>query len=380
MRESRWRSAAASLHVSGGITWQWEPSDGLSCTTCADPIARPAVSTLYRVTATSSDGCVGSDTVRVIVNPTPIADAGRDTSICAGDGVQLVARGGDTYTWSPVDGLSCSDCADPIAMPERTTRYTVTVTDAYGCSAQDDLEVAVVAPAHIAASVDRTRRVGPGGAALVPVVLEAVDVSRWPAVPIELAVTLDGRLARIERIETTGALMDGWNQTVLSRSPGELRTRFTPGATMRSTDTLLYVLVAGFIGPVDSTEIGLSLDAEAAACLTMSATPGLLRIDSTCGLNLRLIEMLSSGYLLHPTRPNPIDGVATIAFETGLDGPVRLELLDASGTTAALLVDATLPAGPHAIFLNSHELPSGLYTCRLTASSFATAHPIVVVH
>ena len=39
-----------------------------------------------------------------------------------------------TYNWSPSTGLSCTDCANPIASPSENTTYTVTVSDDAGCS------------------------------------------------------------------------------------------------------------------------------------------------------------------------------------------------------------------------------------------------------
>lgn len=52
----------------------------------------------------------------------------RDTSVCAGQSVQL---GIDTpiedITWSPAETLSCTTCPNPIATPEETTIYTAIV-------------------------------------------------------------------------------------------------------------------------------------------------------------------------------------------------------------------------------------------------------------
>ncbi|MCS7078356.1 MAG: T9SS type A sorting domain-containing protein, partial [Bacteroidia bacterium] len=40
------------------------------------------------------------------------------------------------YSWSPSTGLSCTTCEDPTANPSSTPiTYTITVTDAYGCTA-----------------------------------------------------------------------------------------------------------------------------------------------------------------------------------------------------------------------------------------------------
>jgi len=40
-----------------------------------------------------------------------------------------------SWQWSPPDGLSCTDCATPVAKPLRTTLYHLTITDVNGCDA-----------------------------------------------------------------------------------------------------------------------------------------------------------------------------------------------------------------------------------------------------
>ena len=47
------------------------------------------------------------------------------------------------YQWSPADGLSCTDCPDPIATPTSTTTYTLVVSDTYGCSIEDQITIEV---------------------------------------------------------------------------------------------------------------------------------------------------------------------------------------------------------------------------------------------
>lgn len=39
----------------------------------------------------------------------------------------------DSIIWNPVTDLSCVDCLDPVASPEDTTEYTVTIVDTNGC-------------------------------------------------------------------------------------------------------------------------------------------------------------------------------------------------------------------------------------------------------
>jgi len=51
------------LFSSGGGTYLWSPSTGLSNTAIANPMASPPISTKYKVQVTSDKGCVNSDSI-----------------------------------------------------------------------------------------------------------------------------------------------------------------------------------------------------------------------------------------------------------------------------------------------------------------------------
>jgi hypothetical protein len=88
-------------------------------------------------------GIAMTGTVSVAVNALPIVNAGADENICAGQSVQLNATGGVTYSWLPIAGLNSSNIGNPVASPASSTTYTVTATDVNGCTATDQMEVAV---------------------------------------------------------------------------------------------------------------------------------------------------------------------------------------------------------------------------------------------
>ncbi|MFI5204563.1 MAG: gliding motility-associated C-terminal domain-containing protein, partial [Flavobacteriales bacterium] len=48
-----------------------------------------------------------------------------------------------TFFWSPATGLSCTNCANPVATPETTTTYYLTFTDVFGCVYVDSVTVYV---------------------------------------------------------------------------------------------------------------------------------------------------------------------------------------------------------------------------------------------
>ncbi len=83
-----------------------------------------------------------------LAKPAPTVVAERDTQILLGDEASLTATASqnvNTYTWFPSNDLSCADCPNPIASPEKTTLYTVTVNQGSGCSATDSVLVEVIA-------------------------------------------------------------------------------------------------------------------------------------------------------------------------------------------------------------------------------------------
>lgn len=76
---------------------------------------------------------------------TPSVNAGEDQTMDAGFPSQLNASSTivGSYSWSPPDGLSDPNVQNPVANPQLTTLYTVTVTTENGCSASDDVQVNV---------------------------------------------------------------------------------------------------------------------------------------------------------------------------------------------------------------------------------------------
>ncbi len=134
----------APLTASGGSTYTWSPTTGLSATTGASPTASPTATTTYTVTGTDANGCTSTAAVTVTVNPlpSPIVNPAAPV-ICTGGNISITVTGGTTYAWSPATGLSATSGATVTASPATTSTYTITVTDANGCSATVTVTVTV---------------------------------------------------------------------------------------------------------------------------------------------------------------------------------------------------------------------------------------------
>ncbi len=124
-------------------TYIWAPNADITCSNCPGTNAYPLTSTTYTLTIGDLNGCIDSDDVDVNVYPQFVINAGIDQSICTGDSVSLNASAAASYSWSPSTGLSCANCQSPFAFPNSTTTYTLTATDANGCTETDDIIISV---------------------------------------------------------------------------------------------------------------------------------------------------------------------------------------------------------------------------------------------
>ena len=92
---------------------------------------------IYTVTVTDGNGCTGSTTFNLTVNPNPSPAITGTTAFCQGANSTLSAGGGYTsYLWS-------TGAVTPTLNVTTGGTYSVTVANAYGCSASASLPITV---------------------------------------------------------------------------------------------------------------------------------------------------------------------------------------------------------------------------------------------
>lgn len=67
----------------------------------------------------------------------------KDTTICLGQSVELLAFGGTNYKWEPQESLSNPNIFNPIATPQCTTLYSVKIEKSPGCSRTEKIKITV---------------------------------------------------------------------------------------------------------------------------------------------------------------------------------------------------------------------------------------------
>ena len=104
----------------------------------------------YRLIITDQNGCgpidtplaiVPYDSVYVVFNPDVLEIRLNEDTLLQADIIPVNSE--YNYFWEPATGLSCTDCANPIASPMLTTRYQLVVTDEYGCSYSSAITIEV---------------------------------------------------------------------------------------------------------------------------------------------------------------------------------------------------------------------------------------------
>lgn len=104
----------------------------------------------YYVLTASYPGCDNMhDSVYVEVQPNPIVNVGEDHVICSTDTIHLFGEvlphnyGSYAYEWTPADGLSNPNIANPIFNYYEGGLYNLTVTTPNGCTGSDSLNITV---------------------------------------------------------------------------------------------------------------------------------------------------------------------------------------------------------------------------------------------
>ena len=94
---------------------------------------------------------------------------------------------------------------------------------------------------------------------------------------------------------------------------------------------------------------------------------------------MALETVLPGDYQLRQNYPNPFNPVTSIDFALPHSGRVTLTVFNIAGQEVARLADDHFNAGWHSLEWNSHNLPSGIYFCRLQAPGFTAVRKMMLM-
>jgi len=157
-----------TLTASGGTTYLWTSGQ-----TTTSILVAPIVSTTYTVIGTNANGCSKKATQLITISiPTFSISASPSTNVCSGNGVTLTASGGSTYTWSPGGQTT----ANIVIYPTANATYTLTGTNAFGCSKNITKSITISSP-NVSVSVSPSATICTGG--IVTLTASGASVYNW---------------------------------------------------------------------------------------------------------------------------------------------------------------------------------------------------------
>jgi len=151
-------SVVLSGDVNAPATFLWS-ADVLALIdndTLQSPTVTPFENTTVFVWVTDPNGCINSDSLKIILRQLPIVDAGLNDSLCLGDSYNLngfgqaSSNGSISYQWSPNNFIDDMNNQNPMINPQDDITYYLTVTeDEFGCFNTDSIFIKVLKPIDV---------------------------------------------------------------------------------------------------------------------------------------------------------------------------------------------------------------------------------------
>lgn len=127
----------------------WTPNEFISSDTVPNPLAYPPQTTLYTVNISGNGPCTAEKDVKVVVlDPGTVLVTADPPVVYPGDPVQLTATypGAPGFIWEPPLYLDNPNIANPIAYPEDSITYQVSILLSSGCLLNGIVSIAVLFP------------------------------------------------------------------------------------------------------------------------------------------------------------------------------------------------------------------------------------------
>lgn len=292
------------------------------------------------------------------------AVAERSLLICDGDSVQLSASGGRTYLWRPSTGLSDPTIADPVALPDRTTTYTVTIGTNGHCAAEIDVTVRVGEVDLEWGWTDRTAAPYEKNVTL-PIKRTPTNSSEiCGGGDLELFVRFDATLY-YPRTVTAGEI----TESRISPDGDRLVTIVIEADDIDGSDSLLTRIHGdALLGESISTLLIVDSVRMTGIVTDRDRTVGELRLTDICPIDGDRLLSYRAGAL--KVAPNPVRSAGQVNATVDEVGEARLSIVDESGAllyevrwqsggsrehpeTRSIDLPRTIPSGTHTLYLQT---------------------------
>ncbi|MBE7508907.1 MAG: gliding motility-associated C-terminal domain-containing protein [Bacteroidia bacterium] len=329
---------------------------------------------IYTVTVTDANGCTGSTTFNLTVNPNPSPAITGTTAFCQGANSTLSAGGGyASYLWS-------TGAVTPTLNVTTGGTYSVTVTNAYGCSASASLPITVYSlPAPV---INGPAGICPGASAALTTGSFAAYV--WSTgsntqtintnVPGTYAVTVTDANGCIDSVSytlaaytnptpvITGTAAICQNQSSLLDAGSFTSYNWSTGA---STQTI-SVTQSGTYSVTVTNSNGCSAAASFAVLVNPLPTPAITGINAFCSGDSSQLTVTGNypSYLWST-------GASSSAVTVNAGGNYVVTVTDANGCTASASQSITVWSLPSPVISGDNNICIG-ETATLSTGNYAS--------
>lgn len=362
---------------SGSYTYHWTPTEGLSNSTTANPIANPSSTTTYQVLVTDVLGQQQTSNVVVNVSPnpeTPVIVPSGPVSFCMGGQVSLSTSGtGVTYLWN-------NGATTPTIIATQPGSYSVTTRNSAGCTARSaDLRV-MVNPLPTTPTISSS---GPtsfcsGNQALLTASPSANYL--WSTGSTNASITVnDSGSYWVQAITDSGCRQQSnpISITVFPTPPIPIITQF--GNTLQSSNSTgnQWFYQGSAIAGATGVEHLLNLGG---TYFVQTTNDNGCQVTSAPLFVVRMQQPSRNGIWLQ-IAPNPTKGSAMIYYQLSETSLVSIWLLDGQGRRIrAILPNQQQPMGSYSfpIQLATSHLPTGSYFVQLHVNQSVITKSVLV--
>jgi gliding motility-associated-like protein len=143
--------------IAGGTNYDWSGPNSFQSISYTPVIQNIQYkdSGLYKLTLTNDAQCSATDSLYLNVYPSSTVSVTPVFSICQGQKIQFDASGGETYLWTPSQGLSNDTIPNPTLQPADSIKYKIVAANEYGCKDSATVMVNVNRNVSIIAGSDK---------------------------------------------------------------------------------------------------------------------------------------------------------------------------------------------------------------------------------
>lgn len=340
------------LTASGGVAYLWSTGE-------ATPSIDVTQSGTYAVTVTSENGCTSADSIvaEFVPLPVPAITTDKPTDICPCSKIKLTANDGYSYLWSTGETTQTIETGLP-------GDYSVTISDAMGCSASAQIAV-TVKPASESIRVDSsTASVGDNIA--FPI--------RWVA---ETNMKECGFSKFTARLRFNKSLLIPLEGNYTSTFEGNDQILEITGNTLE--EVLSEVRFMAVLGDAVCTDLKLERFERECADITTEILNGQLCLVGIC--TDPTARLFRDTGILDMTVPVPNPASANVEFGVSLIEPGKTELviINAFGEEIARVFDREMAAGQYPVRFDCSALAQGTYFCVLRTPTASITRRLEVV-